>query len=145
MMMFWNTWCSSCTEELQEWHLEESSGYGFCRAHPEFCQVVALETGRAESGVASREYLAGLIRGNDDFDGWVSRGWSMPLAVEAEPYADGRAPMGWYAGWVRARFGSSEPRTVLYDREGKVVGVWRSLPGEHGPRDMLKKLYETGL
>ena len=145
MMMFWNTWCSSCTEELQEWHLEEASGYGFCRAHPEFCQVVALETGRAESGVASREYLAGLIRGNDDFDGWVARGWSMPLAVEAEPYADGRAAMGWYAGWVRARFGSSEPRTVLYDREGKVVGVWRSLPGEHGPRDMLKKLYETGL
>jgi hypothetical protein len=30
--------------------------------------------------------------------------------------------------------------TVLFDREGKIVEKWRSLPGEHGPRDALNYL-----
>lgn len=142
VVMFWNTWCSSCTEELDEWHSEVDSAYQFCRSNKDFCQVVALETGREESGLSPDRYLVSLVNGNDDFDGWLSKRWTMPLAVETEPETDGSAPMGWFGGWVRARFGSSEPRTVLYDIEGKVVNTWRSLPGEHGPRDTLKKLYE---
>jgi thiol-disulfide isomerase/thioredoxin len=143
MIMFWNTWCSSCTDELEEWHREHDSAYGYCKTHPDFCQVLALETGRADSGLSSADYLRGLVSGNDDFDGWIARRWTMPLAVELETSYDTPAPLGWFAGWVRARFGSSEPRTVLYDIEGKVVNTWRSLPGEHGPRDTLKKLFET--
>ena len=143
MVMFWNTDCSSCTDEIEEWHQESDSAYQFCRSHGNFCRVVALETRRAESGQSPENYLSSLVHGNDDFVGWITKGWTMPLAVELEPSSDGRAPMGWYSGWIRAKFGSSEPRTVLYDIEGKVVGTWQSLPGEHGPRDELKKLYEA--
>jgi thiol-disulfide isomerase/thioredoxin len=144
VVMFWNTWCSSCVEELYEWHKEQDSAYKFCAKQPDFCQVLALETGRAESGQSPKDYFAGLVNGNDDFDGWLKRRWTMPLAVEDIPLADGRAPMGWFAGWIKARFGSSDPRVVIYDKEGKVVGHWRSLPGEHGPRDTLKSIFERG-
>jgi hypothetical protein len=143
-VMFWNTWCSSCTEDIEEWHREQDSAYRFCSKQPEFCQVLALETGRGESGQSPQNYFSGLVSGNDDFDGWLKRRWTMPLAVEDQPLADGRAPMGWFAGWVKARFGSSDPRVVIYDSEGKVVGHWRSLPGEHGPRDTLKSLFDRG-
>jgi len=142
MVMFWNTWCSSCSEEIEEWHRDPDSAYNFCKEKSDFCQVVALETGRAESGLAPSDYLSGLILGNDDFDGWKAKNWTMPLAVEDFPRPDGQASKGWYSGWFRAKFGASEPRTVLYDQEGKVVASWKSLPGEHGPRDAMKKLFE---
>ena len=140
MVMFWNTWCSSCTDEIQEWHREQDSAFNFCKAHDQFCQVVALETKRSESELSPEAYLQGLIDGNDDFDGWRRLGWTMPVAAEGLPSADGTAARGWFDGWVRARFGSSEPMTVLFDREGKIVEKWRSLPGEHGPRDALNYL-----
>ena len=140
LVMFWNTWCGSCFEELEDWHTRADSPYKFCQERPDFCQVVALETGRAESQSPPSEYLNGLINGNDDFEGWNKKGWTMPLAVEDLPLQDGRAPLGWYDGWFRARFGSKEPRNVLYDREGKVVGAWLGLPGEHGPEKALQKL-----
>lgn len=143
-VMFWNTMCRSCTEEIDEWHKEADSAFNFCTAHPEFCQVVALETDRAESGKPAGDYLAGLLDGNNDFDGWRPKHWDMPLAVEDVPLADGRAPMGWFAGWIRSRMGSIEPRVVIFDSEGKVVQHWRSLPGEHGPRDLLKTMFDRG-
>jgi thiol-disulfide isomerase/thioredoxin len=142
LVMFWNTWCGSCFEELDDWHSRGESPYGFCRDKPEFCQVVALETGRSESGLPPSDYLNGLVTGNDDFEGWAKKGWTMPLAVEDLPLQDGRAPLGWYDGWFRATFGSKEPRNVLYDREGKVVGAWLGLPGEHGPEKALQKLFQ---
>lgn len=142
LVMFWNTWCGSCFEELEDWHSRADSPYGFCRNNPEFCQVVALETGRSESGLTPSDYLSGLVSGNDDFEGWANKGWTMPLAVEDVPLQDGRAPLGWYEGWFRATFGSKEPRNVLYDREGKVVGAWLGLPGEHGPEKALQKLFQ---
>jgi hypothetical protein len=140
MVMFWNTWCSSCTDEILEWHEDQESAFHQCKKHPGICQVVALETKRSESGLDPEAYLSGLIQGNDDFDGWLSLGWSMPLAVDGIPAGDGAAPKGWSQGWLPARFGTSEPMTVLYDREGKVVGKWRSLPGEHGPRETIKEI-----
>ena len=143
MVMFWNTWCSSCSEEIEEWHRDPDSAYNFCKEKSDFCQVVALETGRAESGQSPSDYLSGLIQGNDDFDGWKAKNWTMSLAVEDLPLSNGQAAKGWYSGWFRAKFGASEPRTVLYDQEGKVVASWKSLPGEHGPRDAIKKLFEV--
>lgn len=141
LVVFWNTWCGSCFEELEDLHRRVDSAYNFCRQDPQFCKVVALETGRSESGLEPSSYLSGLINGNEDFEGWLKNGWTMPLAVEDFPLQDGKAPLGWYDGWFRARFGSKEPRNVLYDREGKVVGAWLGLPGEHGPERALKKLY----
>jgi thiol-disulfide isomerase/thioredoxin len=145
LVMFWNTWCGSCLEELSDWHTRRDSPLKFCEERPEFCQVVAIETGRAESGLEPKDYLDGLVNGNDDFDGWLKMGWTMPLAVEDLPLASGEASFGWYDGWFRARFGSKEPRNVLYDREGKVMGAWLGLPGEHGPEKALKTLYESEL
>ena len=142
LVMFWNTWCGSCFEELEDWHARADSPYKFCQQRPDFCQVVALETGRAESQRAPGDYLNGLINGNDDFEGWNKKSWTIPLAVEDLPLQDGRAPLGWYDGWFRARFGSKEPRNVLYDQEGKVVGAWLGLPGEHGPEMALQKLFQ---
>ena len=142
LVMFWNTWCGSCFEELEDWHSRADSPYKFCKENKDFCQVVALETGRAESGLPASDYLNGLVKGNDDFEGWLKKGWAMPLAVEDLPLQDGRAPLGWYDGWFRARFGSKEPRNVLYDREGKVVGSWLGLPGEHGPENALRRLFK---
>jgi hypothetical protein len=139
LMLFWNTFCSSCLEKLEKWHAEKDSPYRFCAANPSFCKVIALETDRLDSGVEASEYLAGLIAGSE---GWSAKKYSMPLSVELDPPANGLAASGWYQGWVRAKFGSSEPRTVLYDREGKVLGSWRSLPDDHGARDALKKLFD---
>ena len=141
LVVFWNTWCGSCFEELDDWHRRPDSAYNFCRQSPDFCQVVALETGRGESGLSPKDYLTGLVNGNDDFEGWLKKDWTMPLAVEDLPFEDGRAPLGWYDGWFRARFGTKEPRNVLYDSEGKVVAAWLGLPGEHGPERALQKLY----
>lgn len=142
VVMFWNTWCGSCFEELEDWHSRSDSPYRFCSERPDFCQVVALETGRSESDLAPADYLSGLVNGNDDFEGWQRKGWTMPLAVEDLPRQDGQAPLGWYDGWFRARFGSKEPRNVLYDREGKVIGAWLGLPGEHGLEKALQKLHK---
>jgi hypothetical protein len=33
-------------------------------------------------------------------------------------------------------------RRLVYDREGKVVGAWLGLPGEHGPEKALQKLFQ---
>lgn len=143
LVMFWNTWCGSCLEELEDWHARSDSAYNFCKERPEFCRVTALETGRSESGLSPPDYLAGLVNGNDDFDGWLKKGWTMPLAVEDVAQPGRGSPMGWYDGWFRARFGTKEPRNVLYDQEGKVVGVWLGLPGEHGPEKALQSLYKS--
>ena len=143
LVMFWNTWCGSCMEELEDWHTRSDSAYNFCKERPEFCRVTALETGRSESGLSPTEYLQGLLNGNDDFDGWLKKGWTMPLAVEDIAPENGGATMGWYDGWFRARFGTKEPRNVLYDQEGKVVGAWLGLPGEHGPERALQSLYKS--
>jgi hypothetical protein len=142
--IFWNTICSGCKDELEEWHKEPDSAYRFCSDRPEFCQVLAIETSREESGDTAKDYFAGLVTGNSDFEGWLKLRWTMPLAVEDVPLADGRAPRGWFHGWIRSRFSSIEPRVVIFDKEGKVVGSWRSLPGEFGPRDTLKKLFDEG-
>lgn len=142
VVMFWNTWCGSCFEELEDWHSRSDSPYNFCSERPDFCQVVALETGRSESELAPVDYIKGLMNGNEDFEGWQKKGWTMPLAVEDLPRQDGRAPLGWYDGWFRARFGSKEPRNVLYDREGKVIGAWLGLPGEHGLEKAIQKLHK---
>lgn len=141
LVVFWNTWCGSCFEELEDLHRRVDSAYNFCRQDPEFCKVVALETGRSETELEPPTYLSGLINGNEDFEGWLKKGWTMPLAVEDFPRQDGKAPLGWYDGWFRARFGTKEPRNVLYDREGKVLGAWLGLPGEHGPERALRKLH----
>lgn len=143
LVMFWNTWCGSCMEELEDWHTRSDSAYNFCKDRPGFCQVTALETGRSESELSPPEYLQGLLNGNDDFEGWLKKGWTMPLAVEDVATENGGAPMGWYDGWFRARFGTKEPRNVLYDQEGKVVGAWLGLPGEHGPEKALQSLYKS--
>ena len=143
LVMFWNTWCGSCLEELEDWHARSDSAYNFCKERPDFCQVRALETGRSESELSPPDYLQGLLNGNDDFDGWLKKGWTMPLAVEDIAPENGGAVMGWYDGWFRARFGTKEPRNVLYDQEGKVVGAWLGLPGEHGPEKALQSLYKS--
>jgi len=143
LVMFWNTWCGSCMEELEDWHARPDSAYNFCKERPDFCQVTALETGRSESELPPTDYLDGLLNGNDDFDGWLKKGWTMPLAVEDVPSSENGGPqLGWYDGWFRAKFGTKEPRNVLYDQEGKVVGAWLGLPGEHGPEKALQELYK---
>lgn len=143
LMMFWNRDCGSCIEELQEWHREQDSALKFCSTRSAFCQVVAVETERGESEVSPNIHLDDLIKGDASFDGWNRLNWTMSLSVERDQLPDGRAPMGWFKGWVRAKYASSEPRIVLYDREGKVVSHWRSLPGEYGPRDTIKALFDN--
>lgn len=145
MVMYWNTQCSSCVDEIKNWHDQSDSAYNFCRAHADFCQVAAIETDT--DGTAPLTYLKKLILldSSDPFDfSWQKFGWTMPLMVEGAPLPGGVAPQGWYRGWFRAKFGSSEPRVVLFDREGKVVSSWKSLPGEEGARDTLLELYNTG-
>jgi thiol-disulfide isomerase/thioredoxin len=145
MVMFWNTFCSSCTEEIQQWHSEPDSAFNYCNAHKDFCQVTAIET--ETDGSSPQDYLKSLILWDgtaDDFS-WQKNRWPMPLMVEGVPLPGGLAPLGWYSGWFRARFGSSEPRVVLFDREGKVVNSWNSLPGDHGARDAIRSMFEGGL
>ncbi len=142
MVMYWNTQCSSCVEEIDAWHSHADSAYNFCLAHADFCQVTALETDT--DGSPPLAYLKNLIvwDPSDRFDfSWQKNGWNMPLMVEGEPLANGNAPQGWYRGWFRAKFGSSEPRVVLFDREGKVLSSWKSLPGDDGARDSIVALF----
>jgi hypothetical protein len=141
LVMFMNMMCSSCLEEIGDWHAEQDSPYHLCLANPSFCQVTAIET--MPDGALPLVHLSNVILNPDSMYefGWVSKGWSMPVSVEGDQLTNGQAPNGWFNGWFKAKFGSSEPRVVLFDREGKVVSSWKSLPSEHGARDTMQKLF----
>ena len=143
MTLFWNTWCSSCVEEITAWH-GSGSVLEYCRARPEFCQVQSVETGYPESGRAGDigAYIHGLLHGSPDFDGFDKLKWTIPLAIDPQaPSSEGRDSR-WFDGWIRAVYGA-DPRSVLYDREGKILGTWVALPGEGGPLELLKKLEQS--
>ena len=140
LTVFWSTICTGCVEEISAWHASDQV-LSWCRARPDFCQVQSVETGYPDSGLPSdvASYLQGLLHGSPDFDGFDKLGWNIPLAVDMISPTGADADHRWFDGWVRTLYGP-DPRSILYDREGKIVGSWIAKLGETGPFDMLKKL-----
>jgi hypothetical protein len=127
--------CGSCIEELQRWS-GEGALLDYCAARPTQCQMAALETHlpEADSGKTLAGFYDGILHGDGaDFDGFAALGIRVPLLLDPRP--EGDDPQGYlrriFDGYLVASFPDwgKEYRTVIYDREGKIVAAFRSMPG----------------
>ncbi len=136
MVTFWDPMCSGCVDELDEWH-HPGGMLEFCRTNPDFCQTLSVNPGYPEdnnpASVANyfNSVLVPYAQG---------RNWDLNLAMDMEPLPTGAVSHRWFdGGGVWARFADFQNRTLLYDREGKVLQSWVSKKGPE-PLDALKKL-----
>lgn len=136
--------CSSCMAELKHW--SRSGGlFDVCEKSPGFCTVGVVENGLPESAfskpgsIDSRAldtYLNGI------FGTLVGRGISAPF-IMLDPYSpENDGGQGYlkrfFDGYLSARnpeFGF-DFRTIVSDREGKILGVFKAVPPEdsHGKK-----------
>ena len=128
--------CGSCMAELKHWS-RPGGLFEMCNKNPDFCIVAAAENGLPESAyvnpgpVDSKEmdsYLARITAG------LVSLGIAAPL-VMLDPYSpenDGGSGYlrRFFDGYLIAKFPEFgfDFRTIVSDREGKILGVFRAVP-----------------
>jgi hypothetical protein len=113
------TSCDSCRAELQ--HFSAEGGLlDRCQARAGLCQMAAVESGEPEDGQAASlpSYLTSV------------ESWASGLNIRVPMWIDTRLTAGdWTKDWVRflkgyvvaLAGGESGYRTVVYDREGKVL------------------------
>lgn len=140
VVIFWDTLCASCEEELTQWH-RPGNLLSYCNDNPSFCQVMALDRAVFWDNNPSSlpAYIDGVLHGSPDYDGFEAKGWNIPLYVDPFPNQGDDIKRRWFEGWVSARLDDMN-RSVLYDREGKVRGTWLAAPGDKGALEMLKAM-----
>lgn len=142
--------CSSCILELQHWS-EPNQLIDFCAARPGDCQLAAMETGELPAGQTLADYHDGIVHGSPDFDGFDALHIRAPLILDPldkyllPNYADNLDRF--FEGYLIATSPNpawwGDPRTVIYDREGKIVGQFKSEPPAPGEDDpVFKKVKE---
>lgn len=140
--------CSSCILELKHWS-EPGQLVDFCAARPDDCQVRALETGELPAGQTLAQYHEGILNGTPGFDGFAALGIRASLVLDPLPkylppdFTDNLDRF--FEGYLIANSPNPEwwgdPRTVIFDREGKVVAQFKSETPPAGEDDpVFKKL-----
>lgn len=138
--------CSSCMAELKHW-TRAGGLFDTCARKPDFCAVVAMENGLPDSAFAGPgpvnplemdRYLMSVdrtLRG---------RGILMPLLM-LDPYSpendEGKGYLKrFFDGYLSARNPELgfDFRTVISDREGKILAVFKAAPPEPAKGDHVE-------
>ncbi len=123
--------CQPCIEELVYWS-QPGKLVDFCAARPGECQLAALELHEPAADQSLESYFDDVLTGRlPEFDGMNARGVRIPLLLDPKPVS---GPLGngylfrFFDGYMSAAFPEMgyDPRTLIYDREGKIVGAFRS-------------------
>ena len=136
--------CQSCMAEFKHWS-EPGGLIDWCAARPGDCQVIGIENGLPEPGQTEAAYLEALIFGDAGFEGLASLGVRVPVGLDPQPFDDFDGN-GWlrryFDGWLMAEFPEFglDFRTVIWDREGKVVGVFKAEAPQSGEDPVLVRL-----
>jgi hypothetical protein len=126
--------CGSCVEELKHW--SQAGGLvDFCAERPGFCKVYAMEPNLPDPQTAASmtERYRGLLLGNDVFDGFGPLNIRTTLLLDPSPTVIPESYVERFYGYLQALKPEwlSDFRTVIYDREGKIVATYKvTLEGE---------------
>jgi hypothetical protein len=151
--------CGSCMAELTAWSQPQKGLLDWCAARPVTsprriadCQVLALD-GSSDPYKAMPEYYDALIGGDPEYpwDGLAKLGVRVPVLLDPLMF-DLNAPIEthFFDGYMTALDPSQGMlfRTVVFDEEGKVVGILKSeepVPGQDDPTmAFLKGLLSRG-
>lgn len=138
--------CGSCKAEMNHW--SRSGGlFDHCAARPEFCQVLSLENGLPESAfngpgpVDPIEMTVYLRQLNDRM---AVDGIRIPFLM-LDPYSpENDLGYGYLRRFFDGYLSARNPhlgfdfRTVIYDQEGKILGVFRAVPPEPNHADHVE-------
>lgn len=150
--------CGSCMAEMTHW--SRSGGLlDTCAAEPEFCSFAAMENGLPVSGLDGAGDQTGVGSGfatPAELDVYLQairrtltgRGINI-AALMLDPYSpENDGGMGYlkrfFDGYLMARNPELgfDFRTIVADREGKILGVFKALPPEEGKPDHVEAFLE---
>lgn len=139
--------CASCMAEMTHW-ARPGGLFQMCETDPQFCAVAGVENGLPESAFAGPgpvdpfEMDRYLIRIDQTL---VSRGIRMPLLMldPWSPENDGGKGYlkRFFDGYLSARSPELgfDFRTIVTDREGKILGTFRATPPESATGDHVEE------
>ncbi|NBQ52040.1 MAG: hypothetical protein EBU49_00450, partial [Proteobacteria bacterium] len=139
--------CSSCMAELKHWSRPDGL-FDLCNKNPDFCIVGTVENGLPDSAYAGpgpvdlKEMDTYLSRINDAL---VARGISAPI-IMLDPYSpENDGGRGYLKRFFDGYLSAKNPelgfdfRTIVSDREGKVLGVFKATPPEATKADHVEE------
>jgi len=121
----YGTFCGSCIEEMKFWS-KPGELKDFCAARPEDCQVQMVNSDYPGDGQTFDQFLT------EAADVLATSGINLPLAMDPiNPNQDNGYLKRFFSGYLMAEFfyqlpveKRGDPRTVIYDREGRIVGMF---------------------
>ncbi|MCX6119819.1 MAG: hypothetical protein NT027_19970 [Proteobacteria bacterium] len=138
VVIFWDAYCAGCLSEISEWHKKDAL-MDFCDQNSKLCQVTSINKDYGDGGDQNsvRNFISTL---ENDEPGSINLGWRISLSVDAAPADDEGRARRWFEGWYSAKYKSNINAVLVYDREGKVRGVWNSGTDPNEPLHLIKKL-----
>ena len=139
--------CSSCMAELKHWS-RPGGLFDLCNKNPDFCIAGAVENGLPDSaytrpGPVDLKEMDTYLR--QITSGLTARGISVPILM-LDPYSpendNGRGYLKrFFDGYLSAKNPEMgfDFRTIVSDREGKVLGVFKATPPEAGKVDHVEE------
>jgi hypothetical protein len=139
--------CGSCMAEMSHWS-RPGGLFSLCQETPDFCSFAALENGLPASAFTGPGMLSG-----QELDSYLSgirstlqnRGIFIPTLM-LDPYSpENDGGLGYLKRFFDGYLSAKNPelgfdfRTVVTDREGKILGVFKATPPEDGKQDHVEE------
>lgn len=144
--------CGSCIDELVRWS-EPNQLYDFCSERPTFCQLLYVDYNYPDRpGQTLAQFYDIVVNGDGRrYKGLAANKIRIPLILDPNP-KNGDDGQGYlkrmFDGYMLAARPDwkTDPRTFVYDREGKIVAQFRSeSPGDEEPvLAKMQRLLENG-
>ncbi len=136
--------CASCMAEMKHW-ARTGGLFDMCARDPQFCFVGGIENGLPEQATPAGSDPAAMDRYLIQIDQTlVSRGVRMPLLM-VDPYSpENDGGKGYLKRFFDGYLSARNPelgfdfRTVVSDREGKILGVFKATPPEPAKGDHVE-------
>lgn len=139
--------CGSCLAEMNHWSRPRGL-FDVCADDPDFCQVISLENGLPDvafNGPGAIDPMEMQLYLQQLRERMSASGISLPF-LALDPYSpvndDGFGYLKrFFDGYLSARNPELgfDFRSVIYDREGKILGVFRATPPEAGHEDHVEE------
>lgn len=139
--------CSSCMAELKHWS-RPGGMFDLCNKNPDFCIVGTVENGLPDSAYVAPGPVD--IKEMDTYLGRISealnaRGVSAPI-IMLDPYSpENDSGRGYLKRFFDGYLSAKNPemgfdfRTMVSDREGKILGVFKATPPDAGKVDHVEE------
>ena len=139
--------CSSCMAELKHWSRPDGM-FDLCNKNPDFCIV-----GTVENGLPDSAYIAPGPVDRKEMDTYLARvsealgarGISAPI-IMLDPYSpENDSGRGYLKRFFDGYLSAKNPdlgfdfRTIVSDREGKILGVFKATPPDAGKVDHVEE------